>query len=142
MQRQCEEVMVGGEPRLFEYSYETSIAGPPRKITWEVYKRPDGSLFSLPIDDAGPGSETRSAVSRDATTGRGSVNKYLNRGFKWATMADRKAALERAEANAKADEERKKLRDPAELEKYRAALQAQANADMMKQIMASARGGK
>ena len=136
MQRECAEV--GG--RLVEYSYEKGPIG-VRKVTWSVYKKPNGHLFSVPVDDAETGSSVRSSITRTATTEYGDDDKYIVKGFKHATLKDRLEALAKAEMGEKVNEEVARTRNPMEVAKAAAKLQGEAFASALRDDRSSKKAG-
>ncbi len=96
-----------------------------------LYKKPNGGIFEFPaVEDASGDSEDgqtvrNTAISEDGT----SQDLYIAKGFTYATPQDVFAAMDRAERNAAAAEQRKTAQDPSQ----QVALLAQTMASSLAQ---------
>lgn len=78
-------------------------------VSYDLYKRRNGSLFRFPIDEAGDGQ----TVSNLQQTGnRRPTDIYKGKKFVYATGADVVAILQKGEANKRAFEARRASEDP------------------------------
>lgn len=109
-----------GKARVFMQTLEMVGQGTQRRVTHEVYRKPNGCLFPLPLDDAdGEDHLPTSCVNRLLTTGSHAQNIYLRKakkhpGWRMATKQDvlddyRNKRLNREKRAAKA-----KVTDPRE----------------------------
>lgn len=103
------------------------------EISYQIYVKPDGTLFELPMDDADPdpGNEATSLVGRRSSGRRKPVDTYLAKGFRYATQKDIDAALAKTKANEAAAAERIARRDPVYVERERAKIQAEEMAKVI-----------
>jgi hypothetical protein len=114
-----------------------------RKIRYEIYVRPNGGLFALPIDDADaqPGDSSHTLVSRTVIGNRGPVNTYIAKGFRYATKADLERYREKNKENEARAVEARKMSDPVEKAKTIAKIQAVANAEALAAMGVRPQGG-
>lgn len=108
-----------------------------RSIRHAVYRKPDGSLFALALNDADAdsGGVTLTTISRRVVVGGlgGERDAYLAKpGWAWATMADVEASRAKSKANELKAAELARLRDPFELERMKAKMLAEAMAGVSK----------
>lgn len=125
-----------GARRLLRHDKITERNRGTRTVTYAIYKRKNGTLFALPLNDAdrdnmGP---TQSTIGRDTVSGSGGGTRdsYLYKGMKWATLADVEAARKQTAENELRAAEAARMRDPIEMERMRARILAEAIVDARK----------
>lgn len=125
-----------GARRLLRHDRVAERNRAPRTITYAIYKRRNGTLFALPINDADRESmgPTQSTISRDTVSGRGGGTRdsYLYKGMRWATLADVEEHKKATAANEARAAEAARMRDPIEVERMRARILAEALVDARK----------
>lgn len=117
-----------------------------RVLRYAVYRKPDGALFCLPLNDADAdsGGVTLSTVSRRTVVGGlgGERDTYLAKpGWTWASLADIDENKKKIAANQQRAAEIAKLRDPYELERMKARLLAEAMAEAQRAVAKQGGGG-